>query len=191
MHACTCYFMSTDIVGSVSSGQPRTYLMLLLHLAYSHRATVTSRRTLVGTSPNVRWLLYFSPVVIRWPAGTLARPLGSILPALHRSKVYALPRTLDAKDLRGGTAFSVPLDSHCQHCASLSIPFFQDSEKIFSEPRQGMKPYQLGMDSIPFASPLWQNPAGMASLFSKFSHIFIFNNFRYLPTCLQSFSKVQ
>lgn len=137
--------MSTDIVGSVSSGLPRTYLMLLLRLAYSHHVTVTLRRTLVGVSPHVRWLLYFSPVVIRWPAGTLARPLGSILPALNRSKVYALFRTMDAMDFRGGTAFAVPLGLHCQHCASLSNPFFKIPKNFFRNlAGHGARPWQDG-----------------------------------------------
>lgn len=130
-HACARYFMPTDIVGSVPSGLPRTYLVLLLRLASSHHVTGTSRRTLAGTSSCVRWLICQTSVVIRRHSGTLMRPSCGSLPALLRSKVHALLRTLDAKDLRGGDGF--------HRSVKLTVPalrqpvksFFQDSEKFF------------------------------------------------------------
>ena len=120
-------------------------LVLLLRLASSHHVTVTLRRTLAGTSSCVRWLLYFSPVVIRWPAGTLARPLGSILPALHRGKVCALPRTLDAKDLRGETAFTVSIEFTVPALRQLVNSFFSKfRKKKFPEPRRVQSPALTG-----------------------------------------------
>ena len=161
--------MPTDIAGSVSSGLPHVYLMLLLHLAYSHRATVTLRRTLVGASPHVRWLLYFSPVVIRRPAGTLACPLGSILPALHRSKVYALPRTMDAMDLRGA-AFAAPLKRPSHKCPALSIVF---RKKFFRNlAGHGARPWQDGFHPVR-KSFVPETPLRVKRFFKFFLHFYL------------------
>ena len=71
-------------------------------------------------------------------------------------------------------------------CLALSTKICGLSEKIFFGAWQGTMPYQLEMDSIPLASPLWQKSPGMASPFSNFFQIFIFNYFRYLQSLLKS-----
>lgn len=95
-----------------------------------HLATHTSKHFVpreIAYMPYVRC----DKTAFRYACASIMRHLL----ALHRHKVTSvlpgLCRTLDAKDLREEAAFPLPLNSHCQHSASLSILFCRLSEKFF------------------------------------------------------------
>lgn len=77
-----------------------------------------------------------------------------------------IPATLRGSGFHRSVEFTVP---------ALRWPvnsFFQDSEKIFSEPRQGIKPCQLGMDTIR-KSFVPETARHVKQFFKFFSHFYL------------------
>lgn len=135
-----------------------------------HLATHTSKHFVLREIAYMPYVRCYK-TAFRYACASIMRHLL----ALHRHKVTGRTRLMPYLGYQGfeerngfhrSVEFTMP---------ALGWPvnsFFQDSEKIFSEPRQGIKPCQLGMDTIR-KSFVPEKAFRVKHFFKFFSHFYL------------------